>query len=35
MYGSKDISSLMDIDVKAEDITLPNYTSIFKGFSDQ
>jgi hypothetical protein len=29
MYGNKDLSDVRNIKVKAEDITLPNYTSMF------
>jgi len=35
MYGFKDTSGLIDAKIKAEDITLPSYSSIFKGFEEQ
>ena len=33
MYGSKDTTGLIDVKIQPEDITLPNYSSIFKAFS--
>ncbi len=35
MYGYKDVSGLADVKVTPEDITLPNYTSIFKGVEEE
>ncbi len=35
MYGSNAMPNLMDSLVKAQDITLPNYSSIFRGFEEE
>lgn len=35
MYGNKDLSEVNHIKVSAEDITLPNYSSMFNKFTDQ
>ena len=35
MYGNKDLSDVKHINVSADDITLPNYSSMFNTFKDQ
>ena len=34
MYGNKELSQIKDIGVKADDITLPNYSSMFSPLFD-
>lgn len=35
MYGTKEIANLHELRIRAEDIILPNYSSVYRGLHEQ